>query len=196
MFLRKSVLILSLLCSGCINVNAATYKWDFASDIAFYENLYKSHTTAIGDALGDLKYSANTKAFKSFNNTLTKINISNFDKNYVYYEISVNDGHYFYLWLGIKNDKCESFYITGDQLNKQNLNCRDIILSPTVQKFGSDQLIIHGFFTGLHQVNKGEKPQRSGYINPRVDFGLGKHVNIFDKIEMIFGKKSMKHQSD
>ena len=171
-------------------VSASSLNWDLATEIKYYQEFYSSAPGYSGIAFDNQISAKNKKMDIHFISYLKKLDHTKYQQMYIYYELGLNSGHFFFLWLGINEQDCEAVYSLNKAKIKKLAHCRNIKVSTQTSKPILDKAIWDDTFIGLTKFDNQLNTTRRGTISfdtpSDIVLGIPNKNSIFDKIEKIF----------
>jgi len=184
--------ILLILVFGVIfvaNVTLANIpKWSLESEYAHYQRYLKDYEGLEGTVLGNLKYYSEHKAYRNFNRKIQNLSKENFDKQFIYFELNVNEAHQIFIWIGIKNGKCKVLAPHLDEHFRNLRKCEKVNVHFKQKVYDKNLLISDGTFIGLTVLEDDMINQHYGVVDLKSVLGVNTFEEILPKLITIFYK--------
>jgi len=163
-------------------------KWTIESEYAHYQKYLKNFEGLRDTVLGNLKYFGGHKAYRNFNTKVQNLNKENFNKEFIYFELNVNEAHQIFIWIGMRNGKCKIFAPHLDANFKDLKNCENMNIHFRQKVYDKNLLISDGTFIGLTVLEDGLIKQHYGVVDTNSALGVNTYEEILPKLITIFHK--------
>jgi hypothetical protein len=166
-------------------------EWSLESEYAHYQKYLKDYEGLGGTVLGNLKYYSKHKAYRSFNRKIQNLRKENFDKQFIYFELNVNEAHQIFVWIGMKNGKCKIFAPHLGKHFKNLKNYENMNVHFKQKVYDKKLLISDGTFFGLTVLEDDLINQHYGVVDTGSALGVNSYEKILPKLITIFHKNQL-----